>query len=293
MTSQQKSISNSNQPARFAVIGNPVKHSRSPAIHRMFGEQTGIALEYDRIEAPLDQFEQSVRTFFEQGGRGLNVTVPFKLQAWKLSEKHLSHRAQSALAVNTLWMQNNELHGCNTDGIGLVQDLKRLEVKLSQSRILMIGAGGAARGVMGPLLETGCRHLRVVNRTASRAIDLVKEWKSVIPQQQTEISAGGLDQASIDSGWDLVINASASSLGDAPPDVPGGLYAKNALAYDMMYGAQPTPFMTQATRDGAQRTSDGLGMLVSQAAESFFIWNGIRPKVDPVLLHIRNELQYT
>lgn len=278
------------QIARFAVIGNPVSHSRSPAIHQMFGQQTGIALQYDRLEAPLDAFEQTVETFFAQGGRGLNVTVPFKLQAWKLSERHLSARAKSALAVNTLWMQDGALHGCNTDGVGLVQDLKRLAVSFSQARILMIGAGGAARGVMGPLLETGCAHLKVVNRTASRAHELVAEWATQGKHEATEISAGGLQEAAIAGGWDLVINASASSLGDAPPDVPGRLYASTALAYDMMYGAQSTPFMRQASQDGAARTSDGLGMLVSQAAESFFIWNGVRPEVDPVLHQIRLEL---
>ena len=257
----------------------------------MFGKQTGIAIQYDRLEAPLDQFEQTVHSFFSQGGRGLNVTVPFKLQAWKLSEQHLSPRAKSALAVNTLWMENGELHGCNTDGVGLVQDLKRLHVDLSTARILMIGAGGAARGVMGPLLETGCPQLKVVNRTASRAHELVAEWKRNSACAKTSISSGGLEDAAQTGGWDLVINASASSLGDAPPDVPSNLYAPDALAYDMMYGAHPTSFMIQAQADGAQRTSDGLGMLVSQAAESFFIWNGVRPEVDPVLSTIREEIQ--
>ena len=290
MTTQQNVQTAPKQVARFAVIGNPVSHSRSPAIHQMFGQQTGIALQYDRLEAPLDGFEKTVDTFFAQGGRGLNVTVPFKLEAWKLSERHLSARAKAALAVNTLWMQDGALHGCNTDGVGLVADLKRLSVPLSQARILMIGAGGAARGVMGPLLETGCPHLRVINRTASRAHELVAEWTAERKYGATDLSAGGLSDAAITGGWDLVINASASSLGEAPPDVPGGLYARNALAYDMMYGAQPTPFMRQASQDGAARTSDGLGMLVSQAAESFWIWNGVRPEVDPVLHQIRQEL---
>jgi shikimate dehydrogenase len=293
MTTELNVSAAADQVARFAVIGHPVSHSRSPAIHQMFGQQTGIALQYDRLEAPLDGFEQVVETFFAQGGQGLNVTVPFKRQAWNLSKQQLSARAKSALAVNTLWMQDGALHGCNTDGVGLVQDLNRLSVPLSQSRILMIGAGGAARGVMGPLLESGCLHLRVVNRSVQRAHELVAEWRSKRAYGATEISAASLQDAQIAGGWDLVINASASSLGDAPPDVPSGLYARNALAYDMMYGAQPSPFMRQASQDGAARTSDGLGMLVSQAAESFFLWHGVRPEVSPVLHQIRQELTNT
>lgn len=275
---------------RFGVIGNPVSHSRSPTIHQMFSQQTGIALQYDSIEAPIDQFETSVTKFFIDGGRGLNVTVPFKQQAWKLSEKNLSLRARQALAVNTLWMQNDQLHGCNTDGVGLVQDLRRLNLVFGQLRILMIGAGGAARGVIGPLLEAGCSHLRVVNRTAERANELIAEWSIFADQRQTTLSAGGLSDAVIENGWDLVINASSSSLGDAPPAVPNKLYASASLAYDMMYGARATPFMMQAAADGAQRTADGLGMLVAQAAESFWLWHGVRPDVAPVLASIRSEL---
>lgn len=274
----------------FAVIGNPVKHSRSPSIHQLFAQQTGISLEYDRIEAPVDQFEPTVRDFFMQGGAGLNVTVPFKQQAWALASAHLSARARLAQAVNTLWINNDALHGCNTDGVGLVSDLESLGVAFKQARVLIIGAGGAARGVMGPILETECQHLRIVNRTATRAMELVHAYHQSYPDTQRKISAGGLADAAFKGGWDIVINASSSSLGDTAPEVPAGLYAPGALAYDMMYGARPTHFMLQAKADGADRTSDGLGMLVGQAAESFYIWHGIKPDIKPVLQSIRTEL---
>ena len=278
------------QTTHFAVIGNPVKHSRSPSIHRLFAQQTGISLEYEWLEAPIDQFESTVGHFFSQGGSGLNVTVPFKQLAWRLACEHLSPRAKLAQAVNTLWMQNNSLHGCNTDGVGLVSDLLRLGVACKGARILLIGAGGAARGVMGPLLETGCAQLKIVNRTEARARELLDAWQEAYPDSGQQISTGGLADAQQPGGWDVVINASASSLGDTAPQVPEGLYATGALAYDMMYSALPTPFMRQAQADGAQTTSDGLGMLVGQAAESFYLWHGVRPDVTPVLHAIRTEL---
>jgi len=276
--------------AHFAVIGNPVKHSRSPSIHHLFAQQTGISLHYDRLEAPIDQFESTVRNFFSEGGAGLNVTVPFKQRAWQLACEHLSPRAKLAQAVNTLWIRNNALHGCNTDGVGLVSDLTRLGAQSKGARILLIGAGGAARGVLGPLLETDCAELRIVNRTEARAFELLSAWQEAYPNSRQKISAGGLHEAKRSGGWDVVINASSSSLGDTAPQVPEGLYAPGALAYDMMYGAHPTPFMLQAQADGAGATSDGLGMLVGQAAESFYIWHGVRPDVAPVLHAIRAEL---
>jgi len=276
--------------ARFAVIGNPVKHSRSPAIHQQFAAQTHIALTYDRLEAPLDGFGHTVAKFFAAGGRGLNITVPFKLEAWDLASQHLSARAKQAQAVNTLWMQDGHLHGCNTDGVGLVSDLARLGVRTNGARILMIGAGGAARGVLGPLLQTGCARLHVVNRTAERAHTLIEEWRGIDPLVTQTLTAGGLAQAADSNGWDVVINASASSLEGQAPEVPQGLYAAGAWAYDMMYGAAPTAFMLQAQSDGAAHLSDGLGMLVGQAAESFFIWHGTRPEVQPVLKNLRAEL---
>ncbi|WP_427184117.1 shikimate dehydrogenase [Bordetella bronchialis] len=278
------------QPGRYAVIGNPVAHSRSPRIHAMFGEQTGIALEYGLLAAPLDGFEATVRGFFAGGGRGLNVTVPFKQQAWTLASPRLSERARLAGAVNTLWQRDGALHGCNTDGIGLVADLRALGMDLTGARVLMVGAGGAARGVLQPLAEAGCARIHIVNRTPEKAHTLAAEWLRATGAASPTVSAGALDEAHKGGPWDVVVNATASSLGDAAPDLPGGLYAEGALAYDMMYGAQPTPFMRQAQADGAAATADGLGMLVGQAAESFFIWHGVRPDAEPVLAALRQEL---
>lgn len=278
---------------RFAVIGHPIKHSRSPSIHQQFAAQLHIALTYERIEAPLDAFTHTVNQFFSSGGRGLNITVPFKLEAWELARAHLSKRAQHAQAVNTLWLQNGALHGCNTDGVGLVTDLTRLGVRCEGARILMIGAGGAARGVLGPLLETGCRRLHVVNRTVDRAQALVSEWHVAEPSTQNTLSAGSLGEAAHAEKWDIVVNASASSLAGEAPALPTGLYAPGAWAYDMMYAAQPTAFMAQANTDGAAHLSDGLGMLVGQAAESFFLWHGKRPDMTPVLATLRAELNQT
>jgi len=272
------------RPPRYAVIGNPVAHSKSPRIHALFAQQTGKALEYGLLPAELDGFAQVVRTFFAQGGAGLNVTVPFKEQAYTLADV-LSARAKAAGAVNTLWMQDGRLHGCNTDGVGLVGDLVRLGVRLSGARVLMVGAGGAARGVLQPLIDAGCTLLRIVNRNASRAHELAAAWQGVAPVQ-----AGGLADAAVDGGWDVVINATSTGLAGQAPQLPSGLYAAGGVAYDMMYGPKPTPFLVQARADGAALCADGLGMLVGQAAESFRIWHGVRPDPEPVLQRLRAEL---
>jgi shikimate dehydrogenase len=275
--------------SRYAVIGNPVAHSRSPDIHARFAAQTGISMVYGTICAPLDGFEQEVRRFFDDGGSGLNVTVPFKLAAHALTENHLSDRARRAGAVNTLWSQDGALHGCNTDGVGLVADLIRLVGPLQGSRVLLVGAGGAARGVIQPLLQAECDHILLVNRTADRAVALVQSWHD--DPAAWRLTAGGLADAAQSHAWDIVINATASSLDDIAPALPAHLYASGALAYDMMYGRAPTAFMRQAMQDGAAHTADGLGMLVGQAAESFRIWHGVTPDVPPVLAALRATLQ--
>lgn len=278
---------------RFAVIGHPVKHSRSPSIHQQFAAQVGITLTYERLEAPLDGFKLAVTQFFSAGGKGLNVTVPFKLEAWELAREHLSARARQAKAVNTLWRHDGALHGCNTDGVGLVADLKRQGIRCEGARILMIGAGGAAQGVLGPLLDTGCRQLHLVNRTAARAHALAKAWHAAEPSTQAILSSGSLAEANHGAPWNLVLNASASSLENQAPALPAGLYAPGAWAYDMMYAAQPSAFMLQAKVDGATHLSDGLGMLVGQAAESFYLWHGVRPDIQPVLTALRAEINQT
>lgn len=274
-------------PDLYAVIGNPVAHSRSPRIHHMFAQQTGQHLRYDTLLAPIGGFDAAMEHFFEQGGKGLNVTVPFKLDAYRCAAGHLSERARAAGAVNTLWRADGVLHGCNTDGVGLMRDLRRLGVALAGARVLLVGAGGAARGALGPLLEAGCARVRVVNRTAARADELAAAFHSLAGD--TELDAGPLAHAALPQGWNLVVNATASGLQDAAPELPTGLYAPQAWAYDMVYGATPPPFLRQAREQGA-RTADGLGMLVEQAAESFRIWRGIRPDTAPVLAALRAEI---
>ncbi|MGN6580636.1 MAG: shikimate dehydrogenase [Bordetella sp.] len=278
-------------PPRYAVIGNPVEHSRSPRIHALFGQQTGIALQYERLLAPLGGFEATAQAFAAEGGCGLNVTVPFKQQAFELALDHLSARARLAGAVNTLSWKDQAWHGCNTDGVGLVSDLIRLGARLDGARVLLVGAGGAARGVLQPLAEARCAQIRIVNRTPERAAELAQNWQAANTGLPTQISAGGLADANIDGGWNVVVNATASSLQGTALALPAGLYADDALAFDMLYAAQPTPFMVQAARDGAARCADGLGMLVGQAAESFYIWHGVRPDPGPVLDTLRAELQ--
>lgn len=276
--------------ARYAVIGNPIAHSRSPQIHALFSQQTGKPLSYERLLAPVDGFADAVAAFVAEGGQGLNVTVPFKLDAYALAAGHLSTRARLAGAVNTLTWRDGAWHGCNTDGVGLVSDLLRLGVHLSDVAVLLVGAGGAARGVLQPLAQAGCAHIHIVNRTAAKALELADAWRASGVSPQTQVTAGGLSDAARPGGWNVVINATASGLQDAAPDLPAGLYANGAAAYDMMYGARPTAFMKQAEADGAALTADGLGMLVGQAAESFFIWHGVRPDPAPVLAALREAL---
>lgn len=273
---------------RYGVVGHPIEHSRSPFIHAEFARQTGIALRYEKILAPLDGFAEVVQRYFAAGGAGLNITVPFKAEAWKLARQDLSPRARMAGAVNTLWMHEDRLHGCNTDGIGLLRDLERLGHAPAGRRILLVGAGGAARGVVLPLMEAGCAALRIINRSPARALDLRAHVLSQMPELETRLQAGSLDEAG--GPWDIVVNATSSSLGDTPPALPQGLYAPRALAYDMVYAAEATPFMRQAQAMGASHTADGLGMLVGQAAASFAIWHGVVPEMENVLRQLRQNL---
>ncbi len=273
---------------RYAVIGNPIEHSRSPLIHELFARQTGLAISYAKIKAPLDGFALTVEEFFARGGHGLNVTVPFKEEAYALAQPRLTARARVAAAVNTLWMEQGSLHGCNTDGVGLLTDLQRLGHSPKNKNILLVGAGGAARGVIFPLLDAGCDHLRVVNRNPERAQTLHRHLIEQMPEVSPRLSCGGLDEA--DGSWDIVINATSSSLGQTAPELPGGLYKPASLAYDMVYGPEATPFMKQAAAQGAQTTADGMGMLVGQAAASFAIWHGVTPDVNAVLQALRQQL---
>ena len=273
---------------RYAVVGNPIAHSKSPWIHAAFARQTGQALVYQTLLAPLDGFEQSVTAFRIGGGRGLNVTVPFKLEAFALANHH-TPRAEAAGAVNTLAFGPDGILGDNTDGAGLVRDLSfNLHCPLAGRRILLLGAGGATRGVLLPLLTSLPASLTIANRTASKAIALAERF---IPHAgRARVDGCGFEELA-GRRFDLVINATAASLADELPPLPPGLYADGALAYDMMYGRGQTPFLRAALADGAARVADGLGMLVEQAAESFALWRGVRPDSAPVLAELRRLVE--
>jgi len=272
---------------RYAVIGNPVAHSKSPRIHALFAAQTGERLTYDRLLAPVEGFEAAVRAFIAAGGRGLNVTVPFKLDAFQLADT-LSSRAEAAGAVNTLVFSERGIHGDNTDGYGLVRDLEHnLATALGRRRILLLGAGGAARGVVLPLLERKPTELAIVNRSAARATELAAGFAAAAQSAGCALSGGASDIAH--GTYDVVINATAGSLDDQLPQFDASALGQSTLAYDMMYAAQPTVFMRHAAQYGA-RCADGLGMLVEQAAESFYIWRGVRPDSASVLAELRAQL---
>lgn len=259
---------------QFAVVGNPIEHSRSPELHHAFAKATGIDLHYSRRLAPLNGFAANIREFFNQGGTGLNVTVPFKEQAYELCDV-LTPRAQVARAVNTLWQQDGKLYGDNTDGQGLVDALNALNWKLEQANILILGAGGATRGVMLPLTQAGASQIMVANRTLSRAQQLVEDVQPFITT--TILSAISLDQLS--GQFDLIINATSASLSGEALQLPPELHFQQA--YEMAYG-KPSSFLDQATRRGVP-TSDGFSMLVGQAIEAFSIWNGVKPALKDFL----------
>lgn len=268
----------------YCVFGNPVAHSKSPRIHARFAELTGESLAYEARLAPLDGFAAAVREFFAAGGGGCNVTVPFKEEAWRLAESR-SARAEKAGAVNTLLTDaSGRLHGDNTDGTGLVRDLvQNAGITLAGKRILLLGAGGAVRGVIGPLLAENPRELVIANRTVEKARQLVQLFAAEGP-----VSAAGFE--ALNGPFDLVVNGTSASLQGELPPLPAGLFAPAALAYDMMYGAEPTVFLRWAASQGAQ-VRDGLGMLVEQAAEAFRLWRGVMPPTQPVLAALREELQ--
>jgi len=273
--------------ARYAVIGNPVDHSRSPEIHAAFARATGQPIEYGRLLAPLDGFAETLQRFRNEGGCGANITVPFKEEAWRLVERTgmLSARARAAKAVNTLRFDSSGLFGDNTDGAGLVADLQvNLATPLTGRRILLIGAGGAARGVLHPLLAQRPAGLVLANRTVEKAHELVV---TTAPADADVLRACALDDLR-GTQFDVIVNATSASLAGEAPRLPAGLFAPDALAYDMMYSSADTPFMAWARAHGAGRIHDGLGMLVEQAAESFFLWRSVRPDTAPVLVMLRN-----
>ncbi len=276
----------------YAVIGNPISHSRSPQIHAAFAQQTGQRIVYTATQVDLGGFEQAVGNFFANGGKGLNITVPFKTEAWKLAGE-LGPEAERAGAVNTLLMNaKGILVGRNTDGTGLVRDiLHNHGGHIVGKKILLVGAGGAARGVLQPLLTEAPAQLLIVNRTASRAHELAADF-NVSGNKQNPVTGGSFDNLA-GQHFDLIINATAASLQGEVPPLPDESCTASTWCYDMMYSAEPTPFMHWAGQHGAEKSVDGLGMLVEQAAESFFHWRGVRPETTSVIQAIRAELLAT
>lgn len=266
--------------ARYAVVGNPIKHSRSPDIHAMFARQTGQVLTYEKLEAPIDGFEEFALALRDAGYLGLNVTIPFKIDAAKLADD-LTARARLAGAVNTLKFDGEHIIGDNTDGIGFVRDISgRLKFRVEESSILILGAGGGVRGLIGSLLEEKPRWIAVANRTHGRAQELADEFG---------VEAIHFDEIPAEH-FDLIINGTASSLNHQAPAVDAEAFDDCTLAYDLVYDVRPTPFMELARRGGARHVADGLGMLIEQAAESFSVWRGVLPETAPVYKELRRQL---
>lgn len=268
---------------RYGVMGYPVSHSRSPVIHRLFALQTGQDMQYELLQVSPDKLDTAIRQFQRTGGKGLNITVPHKTAVTRIVDQ-MSERASTAGAVNTIAFRGSEMYGDNTDGIGLLRDLGvNLGINLENSNILILGAGGATRGIVGPLLEMQPASLRIANRTIDKAQLLVTQY-----EEQGPISACRFDVVPVSEPYDLIINATSAGLqGDTPP-YPAAAVSADTFCYDLSYGLNATPFSVWAVQHGAARSVMGWGMLVEQAAESFKLWRGVRPDTAPVLkqMHI-------
>lgn len=264
---------------RYAVVGNPIAHSKSPQIHTAFAKQTNQELSYERVVAPIDDFKTTIKELIAQGYKGVNVTVPFKFEAFNLCNT-LTDRAQAAGAVNTLTFKDNQISGDNTDGAGLVRDITHnLKHILHNKRVLLLGAGGAAEGVLQPLLACELSCLVIANRTIEKAERMISRQDGALNQLTAS------KYADLTNSFDIIINATSAGLTDTALPIPNIIFAKSCLAYDMMYGRE-TPFMAQARANGAE-IADGLGMLVEQAAEAFYIWRGVRSDTKPVIEMMR------
>ncbi|EAQ97571.1 shikimate dehydrogenase [Congregibacter litoralis] len=270
---------------RFAVFGNPIKHSRSPMIHAAFAGQCDVKLEYRAVRVELNDFQRAVTAFFDAGGSGLNITVPFKEEAAAMAME-LTGRAARATAVNTLWRDDaGVLRGDTTDGVGLVRDMvANLGWRIQGQRVLIVGAGGAVRGVLEPLMRELPTSVHIVNRTVERAETLASEFAVL-----GKITASGYGDLAADQ-YDLVINANSAGLSGEMPALPPGILGERSCCYDLLYGAEPTAFMRWAAQNAAWAVSDGLGMLVEQAAEAFYVWHRSRPETQPVIQQLRGVL---
>lgn len=269
---------------KYLVFGNPIAQSKSPFIHTLFARQTMQNMEYTRQQPEVGQFLEQVDAFFSQGGKGCNITAPFKEEAFQFADR-LTERAELAGAVNTLKkLDDGEIIGDNTDGEGLVQDLLQYQVPLAESKILIIGAGGAARGVIKPILDQNPKQLTITNRTFEKAQQLVDRFTSFGCIE----AANMLDLA---QPFDIVINSTSASLHNQLPDISTSIFSENGVSYDMAYGAGKTIFNKWASENGVQHTYDGLGMLVGQAAESFMLWRGLRPGTRQILRELRKNLE--
>ena len=266
---------------RYIVIGNPIEHSKSPYIHQRFAEQTGRIITYSPLLSPIGGFAETLDNFRASGGQGANVTVPFKEDAWRRCEQR-TKRAQLAGAVNTIWFENEKVCGDNTDGVGLVRDLRQnLQVEIADAALLIVGAGGAARGVLRALLGESPQQITLVNRTVYRAKTLISE---IDDERLSACGFGALGN----EAFDIIINASSAGLRGLAPPLPFPALLVGGTCYDMMYADTLTPFLRWGQAAGADRCFDGLGMLVEQAAESFFLWHGVYPATGQVI----NELHY-
>jgi shikimate dehydrogenase len=269
-------------PDRYGVMGYPVSHSRSPVIHRLFALQTGENIQYELLQVTPDKLEAAVRQFQRTGGKGLNITVPHKSEVVKLCDQ-LSERAATAGAVNTLSFREGKIHGENTDGIGLLRDLSLNQgFSIEGANILILGAGGATRGIVGPLLEMQPASLRIANRTLDKADALVDHFGRF-----GTVSSCRFDLVPVSDPYDLIINATSAGVKGEVPPYPAAAISPATFCYDLSYGLSPTPFSVWARAQGAERSVMGWGMLVEQAAESFFIWRGVRPDTAPVLKQMK------
>lgn len=272
------------QADQYLVVGHPITHSKSPFIHNAFAQQTGENLQYTLLDVPVTGFADTIAQLRQQGVKGCNVTVPFKEQAWQMADER-SPMAERAGAVNTLvFRADGSVYGDTTDGIGLLHDLQHnLQLSLSNKRVLILGAGGAVRGVLEPLLATAPTELFIANRTATKAVELAEVFTDF-----GSVSGGGF--AAVNGSYDIIINGTAASLQGEMPDLPTGCLTAGGACYDMMYAAEPTAFMQWAQAQGAGLIADGLGMLVEQAADAFAVWRGVRPDTSAVLTELRKEM---